>query len=101
MSLPGDVKREVPASDTCRYSRQIIMRDEGPKGKPIIMIRPSDSCLPDGQWEFDSLVDAMAAYLRWDGNGEPEGWNRRPSPSYSVYRPDGTPESEYRIDKPE
>ena len=36
-----------------------------------------------------------------DGNGDPEGWNRRPSPSYSVYRPDGTPESEYRIDKPE
>jgi hypothetical protein len=94
-------ERTVPPTADCRHARVLVLL-EGWKGhKPVIFSRPEDECIPEYErsWRYDSLAAAWAAYAKWDGAGEPEGWNERPTPGFVTRRPHGTPECEFTIDR--
>ena len=59
------------------------------RGRVII----GDKASVDDVWGFPSLGAAVAAFLTWDGKGEPEGWDRHPCTNR--YRPGGDPAKEY------
>ena len=48
----------------------------------------------DDAWCFnrDNTIRALIAFATWDGEGEPDGWNKHPTSGR--WRKDGSPESE-------
>lgn len=46
----------------------------------------------DEEWMFKTVEQAVEAFHKWDGDGEPEGWIRH-TPS-NRRRPDGDPSKE-------
>lgn len=45
------------------------------------------------RWCYATQEEAESALRKWDGNGEPEGWNRHPGTGRR--RPDGDSNKEY------
>lgn len=92
-------ERTVPPAGDVRYARVLVLLEGWKDKKPMIYSRPEHECTPEYQrsWVYHSLAAARAAYAKWDGAGEPEGWNERPTPRFVTHRPDGTTECEYTV----
>jgi hypothetical protein len=44
----------------------------------VITGRIGDRIGTDGHWCYHTYPDALVALMRWDGEGEPDGWLRSP-----------------------
>jgi|SRR5882724_8772351 len=59
----------------------------------LLAIGPLHSDTYRDSWEYTVREPAIAAFVDWNGEGEPEGWYRHPSSGRR--RPDGDPAKEF------
>lgn len=62
------------------------------RGRLIVGDGDDDACRSD-VWDYETFPQAYAALVKWNGDGEPDGWIRH-MPS-GRRRPEGDPSREY------
>jgi hypothetical protein len=58
----------------------------------IVTLPENDNVCWDDAWCYNQPADALLAFAKWDGEGEPAGWNKHPMSGR--WRKDGTQASE-------
>jgi hypothetical protein len=62
-----------------------------------LCVGPEGSWGYDQTWDYESAACALAAWLTWEGEGEPPGWTRHVDleAGGAFYRPEGDPDREW------